>query len=393
MNNIEKIKKNLIKNITYTCLSSFNLTHGIWMLYLAYKGLSLFEIGLLESIFHATSFLMEIPTGIIADIYGRKVSRYSGRALSIISTLLIIISNHIFFFAISFVFSALSYNLESGAGDALIYDSLKQIGEENEYTRYKGRYEIYFQLTSTISLLLGGYLATIDYSLVYKIALIFAVITFIQSLGFTEPNVTRPIKGVAPVSAFIIQLKASFSTVKNERSIAFIIIFMSFFQTLFTTEFFYLQNLQKSLGNSEFQIGLILALGSLLAAFTASNAYKIEQKYKIEKILIVFSVLSIACFWGMTFTTVVEFVFVILSGIEGFMYVTINSYLNSLIPSEQRATILSFDAMSFSFFMIVFFPIFGKIGDLFGLELSFIFAAVLGTLILSLFIRLLIKNN
>ena len=64
------------------------------MLYLAAKGLSLFQIGLMETVFHVTSFLMEVPTGVVADLYGRKVSRALGRAADVVSTALILLSHN-----------------------------------------------------------------------------------------------------------------------------------------------------------------------------------------------------------------------------------------------------------------------------------------------------------
>jgi len=62
------------------------------------------------------------------------------------------------------------------------------------------------------------------------------------------------------------------------------------------------------------------------------------------------------------------------------------NYINKLIKSEQRATLLSLQSMAFSFFMIVIFPIVGKIGDYYSLETSFIFIAVVSTIALSVII-------
>jgi len=393
MNYKNKLEKNLNKNFIYILLSNFHLTHGVWMLYLAYKGLNLFQIGIMESIFHITSFLMEIPTGMVADVFGRRVSRYIGRMLAVISTIIMLMANNVFLFALSFIFSALSYNLESGAGDALIYDSLKELDKEGQYTKYKGRFEIFFQLASMGSLLLGGYIATLDYSLVYKISLFIGIITLMQSFSFTEPSIGLADREKTAYLTFIKQLKRSLYIVKENPSIAFVILFMNLFATMFTTEFFYLQNYQKAIGNTELQIGLILAAGSLAAAFSASKAYKIEKRYSMRNILVFLSILSALCFWGMTMENMMWLMFILLSATESIIYIMVSNYLNSLIPSQQRATILSFDSMAFSFFMIAFFPIFGKIGDVFGLAVSFKITASIATIILLVFVLLLFKKN
>jgi len=123
MNYILQMKKNITREYIYSFLNNFNLLSTVWMLYLAYKGMSLTQIGLLEGLFHVTSFLMEIPTGSIADIFGRKTSRVLGSVFWVISSITMLYGNNFFHFALAMTLMALSYNLESGAGQALIYDS------------------------------------------------------------------------------------------------------------------------------------------------------------------------------------------------------------------------------------------------------------------------------
>src|SRR5512137_261289 len=134
-----KIERNIPKNYLYTFLSGTRLSEAIWMLYLAFRGMSLVQIGLIESVFHVTSMLMEVPTGIVADRFGRKTSRLLGRVMAMAGTALMIGSRSFWGFALAFVFVALSFNLESGAGDALVYDSLIQCGKQDSYTKVKGR--------------------------------------------------------------------------------------------------------------------------------------------------------------------------------------------------------------------------------------------------------------
>ncbi|MBZ9633871.1 MFS transporter [Clostridium sp. FP1] len=154
-----KLRKNVFKNYIFTFINRFDLTRGIWMIYLASKGLSLTEVGLVEAIFHITSFLMEIPTGAVADIWGRKASRICGRISTLIAAIILIYSNSFWGFVIGFIVSALSYNLESGAGEALLYDSLKEIGEEKKYMKVLGKNEIIMQMAHTWGLLVGGFLS------------------------------------------------------------------------------------------------------------------------------------------------------------------------------------------------------------------------------------------
>lgn len=389
----DKLKNNIIKDYIFTLISRFDLTNGIWMLYLASKGLSLFQIGLMETVYHISSFSMEIPTGAIADIFGRKTSRILGRISSVIATLIMILGNNVFAFGVSFFFTALSNNLESGAGEALIYDSLKEVDKEKLYMKIRGKNELFYQLTKTVSLILGGYIATLSYGGVYKLACIVSIVSVIQALSFTEPTIGKVKRAHNLLATFVKQIKSSIHTLKSDRRIVEMIIAIEIFSTLYTTEFFYLQNRLKSLGHSELQIGIILATGAGLAALLATQTYKFEAKFKLKGILTVASLLAVIAFWGMTIEGVEKYAFIILSGIEGVMFVSMGDYINKLIPSQQRATILSLQSMVFSMFMIVLFPIVGKLGDLYGLSYSFKIIAIVSSIALLSLVYLTKKDK
>jgi MFS family permease len=377
-----KLEQNIYKDYIFSFLANLNLTQGVWMLYLAYRGLTLFEIGIMESIYHITSFSMEVPTGIIADIYGRKTSRIIGRLFSIIAVITMLLGNNIYLFALSFVFTALGNNLESGAGEALIYDSLKELNRENQYMKISGRKEVFFQASSSIALIIGGYLATIDYSLVYKFALLITIITFIQTFSFTEPDYGKIKKEKNTFSTLIKQLQISISILKNDRKISFLIIIVGIFSVYFTTEFFYVQNLLKMSGSTEFQIGLILATGSFGGALMAVMVHKIDDIFSPNQLLVFFPMLAIVGFWLMTVTRIIWLAIIVLCIVEGGLFILIGDYINRLIPSEQRATIISFQSMLFSILMIILFPVVGKIGDIYSLHTAFIIIAIFATITL-----------
>ncbi len=117
---------------------------GLWIIYLASRGFSLIHLGILESTFHITSFLMEIPTGAVADIWGRKTSRILGLFFYLISLMLLFLSTNYVFQLVGFVICAIGYNLESGAGEALLYDSFDMKAKETKYMSIAGKKNLYF---------------------------------------------------------------------------------------------------------------------------------------------------------------------------------------------------------------------------------------------------------
>ena len=77
----------LLAGLEFT--SYFGIT-SFWILFFIQNGLSLLQIGLLESIFHGTSLLCEIPSGMLADRFSYKTNLYLARLASIVSSILIL---------------------------------------------------------------------------------------------------------------------------------------------------------------------------------------------------------------------------------------------------------------------------------------------------------------
>jgi MFS family permease len=379
-----QLRKNIRRDYIYTLLQNIDLTRGIWMIYLAYKGMSLTQLGLLETIFHMTSFLMEVPTGAVADIFGRRVSRIAGRVLSLISVVILLAADSFLWFAISFVFTALSYNLESGAGDALLYDSLKEIGEENKYMKISGKKEVFLQIAGVVSFLAGGWMASKSYGIAFGITIVVGAATLVQSFSFREPCVDASHEAENKKGIFVKQLKASIKVVKSNPRIGFLILFMEIIMTFSTCIFYYLQNFLKGDGYNEAVIGLIYAASYVASALTAPQVHKIERLIKEQGILLITPFVIAASLLGIGLSSYYFIFFIALMVSVEIVFVVMNDYINKLIPSENRATILSFASMVFSLFMITLFPLVGFLGDRYSLGfaikclggLSIIFALI-----------------
>ena len=374
------MESNVVKNYVFTFLNRLNLTNGVWMIYLAFKGMSLTQLGILEGIFHLTSFSMEVPTGVVADLWGRKTSRILGRAFSLVSTIVLIFSNSFYMFALSFVISAISYNLESGAGDALIYDSLKELEREEDYMKVNGNNEMFMQIGDLVALVLGGYLSTKSYLLAFTASAVIGGITLVQAFTFVEPSrILGHKEEHKTLSLLKVQVIDSLEVIRGNKKVGFFIVFSNVISLFVTTLFFYLQNYWKLQGHSEFKIGIYLSISSLLAGIVATKVYKLERLLKEKGILLFMPLIIILCMWGIAATNYSPLFYVIIGVAESIVFVTVGDYINKLIPSQNRATILSFSSMVFSFFMIFLFPLVGKLGDAFSLNFSFKVMAAIGT--------------
>lgn len=355
------------------------------MLFLAHRGMSLIQIGFLESIFHVTSMAMELPTGMVADRFGRKISRVAGRMMALLSTLVMLASHSFWGFLIAFTMSAISYNLESGAGDALIYDSMLELGEENKYMKVKGRQEACYQISRMSSLILGGFVAMYSYDLAYLLTLGIHAITIFQAFGFTEPTIGKREKKDQPANMHL-HIIESLQVIWHHRHVLRYILFIEMFSVLMTTTYFYLQNAMKSQGVPEGIIGISLAIGSILSLISSTQVHKWEKRFGPRWIIWTSSVIALLCFAWNGFTAYTVIGYLGLAFVDGLLFVTFCDYINQLIPSTHRATLLSFQAMVFSGFMIIFFPIFGAIAETVNFSTAFrlLFVIALPTMVWTL---------
>lgn len=109
------INKQISKLYLSSVLGSLSLT-GAWVAILAARGYSLVEIGIAETVFHITSLLFEIPSGVFADVFGRKNMLLVSAVMRMIGNVIMIFSCNLFMVCTSIAFHALSYNFSSGSG-------------------------------------------------------------------------------------------------------------------------------------------------------------------------------------------------------------------------------------------------------------------------------------
>ncbi|HWQ09646.1 MAG TPA: MFS transporter [Holophaga sp.] len=376
---------NISKSYAYSFLFSLAFTEAIWMLYLAYRGMSLVQIGLLESIFHLTSLAMEVPTGILADRLGRRTSRVLSRAVALVASVLMILGRTFPGFAIAFVLSALSYNLESGAGDALVYDSLVDAGREQDYMKVKGRLEIAFQGARGLALVAGGFLATISYELAYGLTAAVHGLAMVTALTFVEPRAGKADRkaGTGWLPALAAHCRESLQVFRANRRILSHILFIETFSLFYATLYFYFQNFLKAQGYRESGIGVILALSATGGVLAATQTHRIEQGLGRLWLVRLAPAAAIAAFAGIAFTRLEPVFMVLLAMIEGMLFVSFSDYINRMIPSGSRATLLSLQAMVYSVMMIFFFPLVGALAQSRGFKTAFavIFAAAVLVLV------------
>ncbi len=351
-----------VRNITvdyiYRFFASFDLSDSIWVLFLGYRHMSLFEIGILEGIFHLTSILFEVPTGAIADLFGRKRTLIMGRISGMISAVLMLLGGNFFVYMLAMVTASASYNLNSGSEEALVYDSLLLVGQEDRYLKLNGRLYFLMHTGAAVGALVGGFISEYSFELVYGLNAIARMFAFVVALFFTEVQVQEKKDKVTVKQHF----KAAFLILKNNPKVAWLSIFFACISTAACTVFFYSQDFFFSMGMRNSQISTMGFVGGLLAAASALLSNRLHKIFKKKTIPVCCVCMGAVCLpMILAKLPVVIPMYLCLLCLNAIVECIMSNQLNEMLPSAQRATLLSVDSMLFSMGMIVIFPLCGFI--------------------------------
>lgn len=385
-----KKKKDLYLNYIFEFILNFRITQMIWPTFLIIKGYSLIDVGICESLFHVVSMLGEWPTGIVSDLYGRRLSRMLGRILDIISILLLVCSCHIVMVFLSFAISALSYNLESGTDSAYVYDLLLEMHQEKEFSRIQGIREIIISIATFLSILVGGFIASYSYEGAYIISIGIVVISIIvlrcmkeiKNVNYVKTNMWNDVKN---------QVITSYSLVKKDKQIIQFILSYALFSASLATAYYYITNYWTELGIDISKISLFLSFENLAGLFAGVIAYQLINKYSQKHLLLILPLGVVIGVLVIPYYPISIGGICIMAFFESLLYIAMTTFLNERVTSQVRSTLLSTMSMGYSLIMIIYFPIIGFIGNEFGLKRAFIVLGLVNILIYVLYQKIIKK--
>ena len=185
------LKKQLACIYTADLFSGLRITDAVWVALLAARGFSLWEIGLAESVFHVVSLLCEVPSGMAADLLGRKKTLVSGGVCMVLQSLLMAFASDLFTICFAMGLNALAMTMFSGTSTALLYDSLKQEGCEAEYIQVSANSSQISMLANAIGSMASILNQFLGYAGFYLLNAAFEGASALANMLLAEPIVTE----------------------------------------------------------------------------------------------------------------------------------------------------------------------------------------------------------
>ncbi len=174
------MKSKLIPFYLHGFFREFVLLYPVYMLMFESKGLSVIEITWLLMIWSIPVFVLEIPSGMLADLWSRKKLIVLGTSLKLAGFTIWLFAQDFACFAVGFVLWGIQEAFCSGSTEALLFDLLSKHNKNDAYEKYAGRFRFCTGIASAAAMVLGGIVSASG----YETAAALSVGSLALSLGF-----------------------------------------------------------------------------------------------------------------------------------------------------------------------------------------------------------------
>ena len=376
-----------------------SLIWGINTIFLLDAGLSNFEAFAANALFTAGMVIFEVPTGIVADTVGRRMSYLLGTLTLAGSTLLYVLlwqmTAPFWVWAVASLLLGLGFTFFSGAIEAWLVDALRATGFDGDLEAVFGRGQIVTGVGMLTGSVAGGFIAaqtSLGAPFVLRGLLLLGMFGLafrvMHDIGF------RPDKGGRPLAEMRRIAAASIEHGWRVPAVKWLMVEALFTGGVAIYVFYALQPyLLELYGDPHaYQVAGVVAaivagaqiLGGVAAprirqlfarrtsALLATAGASVVTLALIPVVATFWGVLGLVVVWGLLFAATMPIR---------------QAYINGLIPSRQRATILSFDSMMSSTGGVWAQPVLGRAADVWGYAPSYLMSACITALALPFLAR------
>ncbi len=364
-------EQNIWKTYVFTFLHALQLWWPIWVIYLTdERGFSLTQVSGLEALFWLVIVVAEVPTGMVADRFGRKPSLMAAAAFTSVAILVFGLSTNYLIVLLSYVVWGVGLTFQSGADSALTFESLKALGREREYQRVAGVVWGIFSLGVVVGLLLGAPLAAatnLRFPILISAALTFAGL--LVAMTFKEPDLPHG-EARLPYRALMAE---SARTAWRTPSVRAMLVLGALLLAAPNASVVFSQPFLDQHHVPIAMFGLAQAptrgagMIASLVAYRVSGAFGFRRTF-IAGFLLLGGAYALLGGWD----SVYAFAGIgVAMTIMSMLLPVVVDYLNQRIPSNQRATILSFRQLLTSIMIATIMPLQGLISDHMSLQTMF----------------------
>ena len=375
----------LLLTLLTTLAASF--IWGINTLFLLDAGLSNTEAFAANAFFTVGQVLFEIPTGVVADTRGRRFSFMLGAATLLLATLLYYVMWQVHAsllgFGLASIVLGLGFTFFSGATEAWLVDALKATGFTGSLEAVFGRAQTVGGAAMLTGSVLGGVVAqATNLGIPYVLRALMLGVTLVVAFRFMHDLGFKPDRESSPLTAVRAVWHGAVEGGLRNPPVRWLMIAAPFVSGVGFYAFYALQPYLLQLYGDTHAYSIAGLAAAIIAGAQIAGGLLVGRVRHLFRrrtdALIIGGVANVVLLFLIGWTTSFALALVLLAGwalIFAFESPFRQAFINGLIPSEQRATVLSFDSLMGSIGGVVAQPALGRSADAFGYGASYMISA------------------
>lgn|GEM_PF-512353 len=353
----------------YRFLSTSYLFLPVFMKFFHERGLDYTEIALLNTVYAVTAVVFEVPTGALADLFGRCRAMMLGALLMALGCVVNYHGHDFWTFALGESLLALGMTLTSGADSAYLYDLLRSAKRESEYRRHEGSATAAKMIGAAVALGVGGFVGRNNPGLTYAFTAGVCAAAALVAFMMREPAFSRDDE-----SAFFRGIAHAGKRVLQNRPLGFAVGFSVLLFTLLRMGIYLHPSYLENAGFSAGATGLVLAGMSLLGAVGAYRISTVRRLFGEGRLVWLLPLVLAATYAGLGL--VVTMGGVLFLAMQSLVNGVFSPFSKELINREvsdsgKRATVLSVESMGRRLVFGAFSPLCGVLMDRYQLPAGF----------------------
>jgi MFS family permease len=347
------------KNVAFYYLLTFFMNGWFilpnWVFYYS-QFISIPQVGFIDGISKLVAVFLEVPSGAVSDLLGKKKTLIFGNASLILCCLVLMNATNFLWLMIGNICMFIGFAFVSGAKEAFLYDTLIDIKKETHYDEVLGKVNSIATFVTVLSIFTGGLLYRFNPKFTFLAWLLFSSISILLLIFMKEPKADEE---HLSYSAYVVKLKTGVQSIFTRPIFSFVLPVLFFSMLIKTYEGVIRQNTGAYFGFSGETFGYVLALILIPTLLVSYNYNRIALILK-DKTSLFFTGLYMLGFLIVYFTNN------ILLGAVSFLSIYIAqeitkpfiiSLINKNTDSKHRATAISTVSLfsEFPYMIVVIF--------------------------------------
>jgi len=350
----------------------FMLTMPIIVLFYQENGLSMQDVLTLKGIYSVAVVILEIPSGYLADVWGRKKSLILGAILGFLGFVIYSFSDDFTGFLIAELILGIGSSFISGSDSAMLYDSLLKMNREKDYLKQESRVMSIGNFAEALAGIAGGSLALISLRTPFIFQSFIAFIAVPAAFLLLDPSQNMP-KSKAGFKHILSIVKFS---LWDSAKLRWNIVLSSVIGCATLTLAWFIQPYLRDLDMEVSTIGVIWTMLNLTVGAVALLAHRVEGYLgKIgTSIFIVVGISGSFILSGWFHSLIGVGILFFFYFVRGIATPVLKDYINRITESDMRATVLSVRNFIIRICFAIIGPFLGWYTDHFSISSALILA-------------------